>query len=145
MRGRPLRPARGAGTVVLAGGARGSALFPLADFVTDRIQIARSWHERLARVFPLAFVPAQLPGGAGKPPTAFSYACATRRHMPSAKWRPTIIMPTGKPSPRPAGTEVAGCPLTSKGAVLAIISRERASCSSRLASADGIVEATMGS
>jgi hypothetical protein len=65
--------------------------------------------------------------------------------MPSAKWRPTIIMPTGRPSLRPAGTEIAGWPLTSRGAVLAIISRERASFSSRLASAAGIVEATMGS
>ena len=39
---------------------------------------------------------------------------------------------------------MAGWPLTSMGAVLAIISRERASCSSRLASGPGSVEATMG-
>jgi hypothetical protein len=37
-----------------------------------------------------------------------------------------IIIPAGRPSTRPAGTVVAGWPLTSNGAVLGIIPRARA-------------------
>ena len=83
-------------------------------------------------------------GGAGKPPTACSKVWATRRHVASSKCLPMIISPAGRPSTRPAGTDVAGWPVTSNGAVLGIISRARAMTSSRGASAGGITLAVIG-
>ncbi len=49
---------------------------------------------------------------------ACSKACATFRTVTSSKWRPTIIIPTGRPSTKPALIDRAGWPLMSKGAVL---------------------------
>ena len=83
--------------------------------------------------------------GAGKPPTACSKACATRSTVASSKCLPTIIIPTGSPSASPAGTEQAGCPLTSNGAVFPIISSPRARISSRGAPGPGSGVARTGS
>ena len=53
-------------------------------------------------------------------------------------------MPTGRPSDIPQGTVMAGCPVTSKGHVFAIISSARATYSSRLAFGGGIGVAFIG-
>jgi hypothetical protein len=55
------------------------------------------------------------------------------------------IRPTGRPPARPAGTLQAGWPVTSNGAVLAIISSARPSTSATGASAGGIRLAVIGS
>ena len=55
-----------------------------------------------------------------------------------------IIIPVGSPFASPAGTEQAGCPVTSVTHVLAIISRPRMRTSSRGASGAGITVACIG-
>jgi amidase len=83
--------------------------------------------------------------GAGKPLTACSNVWATRSTSASAKRRPMIIIPAGRPPARPAGTEHAGCPVTSVTHVLAIISRARGITSSRGAPGAGSAVARSGS
>jgi hypothetical protein len=80
----------------------------------------------------------------GKPPTSCSKACATFRQVVSSNRRPTSIIPTGSPWDSPAGTLVAGCPLTSNGAVLTIISSARATWTSSGSSGAGSGGATIG-
>ncbi len=53
-------------------------------------------------------------------------ASAARNTVPSSQWRPISMMPTGSPADMPAGTVVAGWPVTSNGQVLEIISSARA-------------------
>jgi hypothetical protein len=52
----------------------------------------------------------------------FWKASAARNTVPSSQCRPTSIMPTGNPADLPAGTVMAGWPVTSNGQVLEIIS-----------------------
>src|SRR6266704_114824 len=52
-------------------------------------------------------------------------------------------MPTGNPCESPHGIVIAGWPVTSKGQVFAIISKARATRSSRGESAGGILVASM--
>lgn len=51
---------------------------------------------------------ALVPGATGKPPHSISKAWAARNTVASSNRLPTIIIPTGSPSTRPAGTEIAG-------------------------------------
>lgn len=52
--------------------------------------------------------------------------------VPSSQCLPISIIPTGSPLDMPQGTFRAGCPVTSNGLVFGIISRARATYSSRL-------------
>jgi hypothetical protein len=56
---------------------------------------------------------------------ACSKACAAWISVASSKWRPTSIMPTGRPLTLPQGMVKAGCPLTSKGQVFCCMLRAR--------------------
>ena len=59
-------------------------------------------------------------------PYIFWNASAARNTVPSSQCRPISIMPTGNPADKPAGTVIAGWPVTSKGQVLESISSARA-------------------
>ena len=56
----------------------------------------------------------------------FSITSATRKIVPSSKWRPITIVPIGRPSEKPALTDTAGCPVASKGAVLSRLPKQLA-------------------
>src|SRR5262245_19554838 len=75
---------------------------------------------------------------------SFSNAAAARSTVASSYRRPVSISPTGSPPSRPQGTLMPGWPLASNGQVLPIISRARATYSSRGQPGSGSFVATIG-